>query len=523
MKFATVGYWRVSTDRQGRDGVSLDEQAAAGARWCREHDAELVASYVEDESAWTKRGARRPALRQALDFIRREGGRVRYFLVYDLSRFARNLFDQLTVQQELARLGVQLTTVTLPLDDTAHGRAIAGYLGVTNQLQSDLASEKIQGAMLEVVRRGRSPHLAPVGYRNALDATGAKTIVIDQDRGPLVRRGFELAASGWRPTRIAEELERLGLRSRAGKRIRQQEIRKILANRVYMGRVVSHRHGLDVAGAHEPLVSAETWAAAQRVLGPGGSEMAVAQRNVDEQFPLRGLLRCRHCGERITASQSRSHTGRHYAYYHCWAPACRAVRVRREMVEQWFFATLHSLEMTPGEAALLRATLVDAWRAQRAVAAQARERLVAEADRLERRRDRLVELLVAETLDPETYEREAKKLSEERERVHFELARGGDPAEDLETLMLRATPLLTSTSELWRTAPVAAKRRLQALLFPLGVDLDQEGLRTRSKMRRFSDLATTDEGKTEMVEHGLSPLNHAWWQLAAEIVAEVAA
>lgn len=65
--YVTVGYWRVSSDRQGRDGVSLDEQAAAGARWCREHDSEL-AQFVEDESAWTKRGARRPAEQQRVHF-----------------------------------------------------------------------------------------------------------------------------------------------------------------------------------------------------------------------------------------------------------------------------------------------------------------------------------------------------------------------------------------------------------------------------------------------------------------------
>lgn len=43
------------------------EQAAAGARWCREHDSEL-AQFVEDESAWTKRGARRPAEQQRVHF-----------------------------------------------------------------------------------------------------------------------------------------------------------------------------------------------------------------------------------------------------------------------------------------------------------------------------------------------------------------------------------------------------------------------------------------------------------------------
>lgn len=522
MKFVTVGYWRVSSDRQGRDGVSLDEQAAAGARWCREHDCEL-AQFIEDESAWTKRGARRPELQRALEYIRSQKGRVRYFLVYDLSRFARSMFHQLTIQRELAELGVQLTTVTPALEDNAHGRAIAGYLGVTNQLQSDLASEKIQGAMLEVVRRGRSPNRAPIGYLNARDAAGAKCVIPDPERAPLVRRAFELAAEGWTPTRIAEELERLGLRSRRqGVRIRQQEVRKMLSHRVYMGRVISFKHGLDTQGTHEPIVSPELFATVQRKLGKK-DELSRAGDRMSSDFPLRGFLRCEACEHRITASLSRSHTGQRYGYYHCWFPGCKAVSARREVVEAQFREALVRLQLTPDEEAIARDHLAQLWRATRREATSARERLSKEAERLARRRDRVTQLLIDGTLDDAAYRLETSRLAAEQERVHFELAAAADPSEDLEALMRRATPMLVDTSRIWQGTPVAWKRRVQALIFPEGCILGSDGLRTSPSAPIFRAFRPDSLAEERMVEQAPSTSNLLDWFREAAAIVRVAA
>jgi len=533
VNLATVGYWRVSTDRQGREGVSLENQAAAGERWCAERGCELVETFVEDESAWTKRGARRPALGRALAFIRAQGGRVRYLLVYDLSRFARSIGDQVRLTDELRALGVELQTVTLELRDDAHGRAVAGYLGVTNQLQSDLASEKISATMLDVVRRGRSPHLAPFGYRNGRDAAGGKIIEPDPERAPLVRRAFELAAAGVGPEAIARELAALGARGRRGARLRPQDVRTMLGRRVYYGAVESKRHGLVVAGAHEALVDRELWERAQpRRASPATCAISQTERTclttaphqrVHADFPLRGFVRCGACGRPLTAAATTNRHGERYGYYFCWLPGCRAERAAAARLEAAFAARLAAVALSPGMVDGVEAVLAALWRQRR----DEEERQTAAAERaraeLRRRRDRLVESFAIErAMDRATYDRLIERLDGEIEQSYFQPGAGGELPADLGALLAAARPLLSDPSEVWRRAAAAEKRRVQALVFPRGADLAAGQLSTPETASIFNAFRIAQVRKGEMVEQGGATSNLVrmaeWIREAAEVV-----
>jgi site-specific DNA recombinase len=535
MKLATVGYWRVSTDRQGREGVSLENQAGAGARWCESHGGELVATFVEDESAWTKRGAKRPALAAALAFIRSQGGRVRFFLVYDLSRFARSMRDQIRLTDELRALGVELQTCTLDLRDDAHGRAVAGYLGVTNQLQSDLASEKISATMLDVVRRGRSPHLAPIGYRNGRDSAGRKVIEPDPERAPLVRRAFELAASGVGPEAIAAELERLGARGRRGGRLRAQEVRAMLGRRIYCGVVESRKHGVEAPGEHEALVDRELWERAQpgrrKVnLTPGVkalSSPALPHQRVHPDFPLRGFVRCGACGRPLTAAHSRGRHGGRFGYYHCWAAGCRAERVRSVRLEAAFEARLGAVALSPVQVAGVEAVLAGLWRQRRADEEARRAAAERERAELRRRRDRLVEAFVfQQSIDRETYDRQLERIDRALAESYFEPRAGGAPPADLGALLVAARPLLSAPSELWRRGDVETKRRLQALVYPAGALLAGGELRTPETACIFNAFRLAQVARGEVVEQSRATSNPGgavvelaeWIQRAAEVV-----
>jgi len=512
-----IGYWRVSTDRQGREGVSLDDQAGAGLRWCEQHGAELVAQYVEDESAWSRRGRRR-ALDDALAFVRSHPGRVRYFLVYDLSRFARNLFDQLELTRMLAALGVQLQTVTLHLDDSAHGRAVAGYLGVTNQLQSDLASEKIRRCMLEVTRRGRLPHAAPLGYRNTRDEQGRKSIDLHPENAPLVREVFERAAAGEAPAEILRAMTARGLRTRHGRPMRPQELRKLLRNRFYTGVVVSHRHGFEVPGVHPALVDEATFARVQQRL-TRRDEAHRARRAVHPEFPLRGFVRCEACGHPLTASASTGRGGKRYGHYRCWWPGCGAGRARSAELEAAFVQRLDQVQAPAATVARVERALEALWRAQAAGAeaarAQARRHLAA----LQRRRERLVEAFVYEqAVDRATYDRQLERLDAEIQSAHLEPPVSVDADGSLEDLLAFARPLLAGVSAIWRQADTPIKRRVQALVFPEGATWGNSGLGTGPEARIFRAFRLSGREKTGMVE-----LERAGWNLLLEELREAAA
>lgn len=80
-----VAYFRVSTDRQGRSGLSLDAQREAVSQFLAGRAATVVAEFVEIESGGK---SDRPKLREALAVCQRENAAL---LIAKLDRLARSV------------------------------------------------------------------------------------------------------------------------------------------------------------------------------------------------------------------------------------------------------------------------------------------------------------------------------------------------------------------------------------------------------------------------------------------------
>ncbi len=65
----------------------------------------------------------------------------------------------------------------------------------------------------------RSLWVAPLGYD-----TRTKTVVIDPDRAPLIRKAFELLAEGSAISDVMRQVTALGLTTRKGRRLRPVEV-----------------------------------------------------------------------------------------------------------------------------------------------------------------------------------------------------------------------------------------------------------------------------------------------------------
>jgi hypothetical protein len=82
-------------------------------------------------------------------------------------------------------------------------------------------------------------------------------------------------------------------------------------------------------------------------------------------FPLRGFVRCESCGRGLTGSWSKGRS-EYYAYYHCRL-GCRAVNVSKAMLEGLFADELALLQPTPGYMRLLKESVLQIWKARKAV------------------------------------------------------------------------------------------------------------------------------------------------------------
>src|SRR3990172_243228 len=108
-------YIRVSTAKQGEQGVSLQEQHDAIVRYARHHDLQISQWFEERETA-AKRG--RPIFNQMLKLLRK--GEVSGVVIHKIDRSARNLKDWADLG-ELLDQGIDVHFANESLDRPSRG------------------------------------------------------------------------------------------------------------------------------------------------------------------------------------------------------------------------------------------------------------------------------------------------------------------------------------------------------------------------------------------------------------------
>jgi site-specific DNA recombinase len=126
---------------------------------------------------------------------------------------------------------------------------------------SQEAGRRISAAMREKAERGIMPGCAPLGYKNAW-VDGQKTIAIDPETAPKVKRLFELAGrKKWSLRKLAAEADRMGLKTRNSKAFGLSSLKAVIENPFYLGYM--RYNDTIIIGQHSSLVSAKAFQAVQ--------------------------------------------------------------------------------------------------------------------------------------------------------------------------------------------------------------------------------------------------------------------
>jgi DNA invertase Pin-like site-specific DNA recombinase len=134
-----VGYARVSTEEQSRNGTSLAGQREAIAAECRKRGWKLVG--VREDAGFSGKSLRRPGIRAALEAV--ESGRADALVVSRLDRLTRSLRDFTALLERARGQGWALTIMDADVDtSTAAGEAMANVIGVFAQFERRRIGER---------------------------------------------------------------------------------------------------------------------------------------------------------------------------------------------------------------------------------------------------------------------------------------------------------------------------------------------------------------------------------------------
>jgi site-specific DNA recombinase len=337
-------YIRVS-GRQQVKGVSLEDQEHACRAFAARNGWTVVEPlYVEPgRSAFTERLDTRVAFQQLLADAQQR--RFDVVLVYKLNRFARNVPAQYAAAAELERYGVQIASVTEPIERaTASGRAIFGSLAVLAQLQSDQLSEKMRDTRLAEARQGRLVGPVPVGYERR-DGQ-----LVPTPQAEALRLAFQMLCTGdYGATKITRAINAAGYKMPDGSPFKVTAVQEMLTNPVYAGFVTCA--GQVFPGNHEAIIDLATWERAQEIVKARSWHRP--RPDSSNKPLLAGLAMCPYCGAPMWHNASSK-----YRYYRCSASTtqrgsptpgllCLNIHAQAEAVEQITLALLAVLALTP--------------------------------------------------------------------------------------------------------------------------------------------------------------------------------
>lgn len=326
---AAVVYCRVSTVKQAeRNELNLPAQQKRCEDWCASQNIPVLRVFVaEGESAWK---TERPTLQEAIDYIKGRKGKVTHFVVQDSTRFSRNVAGKALAERDLGKLGVKLVSVDEPMvDDSPMGKLAGTMATAFGEFYSHNLSSRVRYRFQLHREQGRWLHQAPLGYRNVQQPGGVKTLEPDEV-APLVKQAFEMMATGGHSSdAVRQFVTAAGLRTKRNLRLTRQTFSFILKNPVYCG-LILHK-GKTYKGKFPPIVSEELWHSVQDTLR--GKKKAVPKKTVDDNFPLRGFVKCGFCRARLTSGNVKGRS-KSYAKYWCWNKGCEhPVSVSREKLE----------------------------------------------------------------------------------------------------------------------------------------------------------------------------------------------
>lgn len=193
-KLRVVGYTRVSTLEQSREGVSLDNQIYKIKAYAELKDMELVEVIIEEGKSG--KTINRPGLQKIITLINQK--QIDGVICYKLDRLTRKTRDLLyLIEDVFAKNNIQFISLNENIDtSSASGKFFLTVMGAMAQMERDLIAERTIDALQELTRQGRrlgSPDMLPLGFKLIKRKMAKKTdLVIDKSEFEKVRTMFNL-------------------------------------------------------------------------------------------------------------------------------------------------------------------------------------------------------------------------------------------------------------------------------------------------------------------------------------------
>ncbi len=199
-----IGYVRVSTEEQAREGISLENQQVKIRTYCELHNFELE-TIIEDAGKSGK-DLNREGVQELIQKVKDK--RIGAVLVYKLDRLSRKVIDTLNLIELMKKNHVEFHSIIDSIDTkTAMGKFFINIMASLAQMERDLISERTKDALqMKIIKNERAGQI-PYGWMLAEDDI---TLVMNDDEQKAIRLIKELHGEEYNYSAICRELNKQG-------------------------------------------------------------------------------------------------------------------------------------------------------------------------------------------------------------------------------------------------------------------------------------------------------------------------
>ncbi len=343
-------YARKSTEQDERQALSIESQIKEMLQIAERDGLEIVDIRRESHSA--KDSGQRPVFTEILTDIR--SGRYTGILTWAPDRLSRNAGDLGSLVDLMdQKLLLEIKTYGQHFTNSPNEKFLLMILCSQAKLENDNKSVNVKRGLRMRCEMGLWPSPAPTGYLNEKRIDRKGYVMIDPERGPVMKQMFEkVAYEKWSGRKIYHWLKfDMNFRSKtSNKPLSLSNIYKLLQTPFFYG-VFEYPMGSGkwYQGKHEPLITREVFEKAREQLKR--SEII----KQDKQFAFSKIMTCGRCGSGVTAEDKykklASGSVAHYVYYGCNRSRnlqCKEGYIREEEVIKQLVVLIEKLEMDEG-------------------------------------------------------------------------------------------------------------------------------------------------------------------------------
>ena len=356
-------------------------------------------------------------------------------------------------------------------------------------------SDNIKRSKEQAAKRGVWMGLAPTGYVHVTNDKGEKTILLDPDRAPFIRKLFEMYATGNHSLQTLKTAAiEMGLRTKKGEPLAISQINKILKKPFYCG-MMDTKYGI-VEHCYEPLISQALFQQVQDVINGFHKK---PHKTAIKPFIFKGLISCSTCGCGVTPE---IHKGR-YVYYSCTnaKKICKRVYVKEEELVKTLSEYLDQIALSEEQIASITKYLKEIHESENQFHGESLTSLQKERDKIQKRLSQIYDDKLDGLIDEKLYLEKVREYKKRQIEIAEEMKNHEKADQNFYVTANMVMNLAARAREIFESSEVDEKRELLNLVFQ---NLKLEGKKMLTEVR---------EPFSTMIGYKDYPTNWRWREL----------